>query len=433
MTNPPTRSPAWKWWVCGLLLSATMINYMDRQTLASLSVRVTRVFGLNEEQYGNLEFAFGLAFAGGSLLFGFLADRLGVRLLYPAVLVGWSTAGILTGFATSYEELLLCRIVLGAFEAGHWPCAITTIQRVLSREQRSFGNSLLQSGAAIGAILTPPAVLVILHWADPGESMRTAQQAAVGGLIAVSTGPAMRVWQEPFVAVGAVGLVWVIGWFLLVRRSDLEGKAGVETEAAVGSVRDAFRDRRFYALLIIVIALNIGWQVLRAWLPKFLIQGRLYSEPDALWFNSLFFVFADIGCLAGGATAAWLVRRGVDVHRSRVAVYAIASLLSALTLLAATLPAGWLLLITLLMVGAGQLALFPCYYSFVQELSRSHLGRVSGILAAGGWLISAPFQKLFGKLVDSTGSFDLGIALAGLPPLLGLVALLLLWRRTRSD
>ena len=85
-----SRPSSWKWWVCGLLLFATTINYMDRQTLANAAVRITGEFHLRQEQYGNLELAFGLAFAAGSLLFGFMADRISVRWLYPSILVLWS-------------------------------------------------------------------------------------------------------------------------------------------------------------------------------------------------------------------------------------------------------------------------------------------------------------------------------------------------------
>ena len=141
MTDSNHRPSSWKWLVTGLLLAATMINYMDRQTLANLAVRITDAFGLNNEQYGNLEFAFGWAFATGSLLFGYLVDRVSVRWLYPVVLLGWSAARALTGLARTYEELMACRVILGLFEAGHWPCALVTTQRLLSRQQRTLGNS----------------------------------------------------------------------------------------------------------------------------------------------------------------------------------------------------------------------------------------------------------------------------------------------------
>ena len=153
--TPQARPASWKWWICGLLLLASAINYMDRQTLANAAVRITRQFHLNQEQYGNLELGFGLAFATGSILFGVMADRFAVRWIYPAVLILWSATGFATGLAQSYDGLLVCRTLLGLFEAGHWPCAIKTTQRLLAPEDRTMGNGLLQGGASIGAIVTP--------------------------------------------------------------------------------------------------------------------------------------------------------------------------------------------------------------------------------------------------------------------------------------
>src|SRR5438045_9131383 len=103
------RSRPWKWWICGLLLLASAINYMDRQTLANAAHRITTEFGLTQEQYGNLEFAFGWAFAVGSMFFGVLADRFPLRWVYPVVLLLWSLAGFTTGLIESYSGLLSCR------------------------------------------------------------------------------------------------------------------------------------------------------------------------------------------------------------------------------------------------------------------------------------------------------------------------------------
>ena len=64
------------WTICGLLLLASAVNYMDRQTLANAATRITTEFSLNNEQYGRFEQAFGWAFAVGSVAFGFLADLL---------------------------------------------------------------------------------------------------------------------------------------------------------------------------------------------------------------------------------------------------------------------------------------------------------------------------------------------------------------------
>src|SRR5438046_5078466 len=95
-----SRLSAWKWWVCGLLLLATTFNYMDRQTLANAAVRIVNEFHLSKEQFGIVERDFGRAFALGSLLFGFIADRVSVRWLYPGVLFAWSLMGFLSAWTT---------------------------------------------------------------------------------------------------------------------------------------------------------------------------------------------------------------------------------------------------------------------------------------------------------------------------------------------
>src|SRR5678815_3696867 len=128
----PHRPPSWKWIICGLLLLASAINYMDRQTLANAGARITKEFHLTQAQYGNIEAVFAYAFAAGSIVFGWLADRFSVRWLYAGVLTLWSLAGLATGFVRNEQELLWCRILLGFFEAGHWPCGIRTTRAPVS-------------------------------------------------------------------------------------------------------------------------------------------------------------------------------------------------------------------------------------------------------------------------------------------------------------
>src|SRR5215831_14116953 len=105
--NPAVRGAAWKWWVCGLLLLATMINYMDRLTLNQTSERILQAFHLDEEDYGEIESTFAIAFALGALTVGWMADRWNVWWIYPTAVFAWSLAGFATGFVESFTALLL--------------------------------------------------------------------------------------------------------------------------------------------------------------------------------------------------------------------------------------------------------------------------------------------------------------------------------------
>ena len=387
-----------------MLLLASTINYMDRQTLANAAVRITTQFHLSQQQYGRLEWAFGWAFAIGSLLFGIAVDRFSVRWLYPVALLLWSAVGFATGLVGSYEELLVCRTLLGLFEGGHWPCAIKTTQRLLESKDRSMGNSVLQAGTSIGAIITPLVLRAMLT-------------------------PAVDSWRLPFQAIGAVGVVWIVFWFLLVRKDDLtpspRSASGQSDSIALWKI---LFSRRMLVLFFMVACINTSWQTFRAWMPKFLQQGRGYAEADALYFNSLFFVATDVGCLGAGALTLWLIGRGMTVHGSRSLTFLLAAGLCALATLAVFLPGGWLLLAVLLLVGAGALGVFPIYHAFTQDISADHQGKVTGVASVAAWAFSSPAQEAFGWLIDKSGSFNLGLAIAGWLPILGFLALFFFWK-----
>src|SRR5262245_34205962 len=109
----PRRGASWKWWICGLLLLATMLNYMDRLTLNLTAVRIKQEFVLDSRDYGHLESAFAFAFALGGIVCGWMVDRYGARLLYPIAVLAWSAAGFSTGLAQGFVALLFCRFLLG--------------------------------------------------------------------------------------------------------------------------------------------------------------------------------------------------------------------------------------------------------------------------------------------------------------------------------
>jgi ACS family hexuronate transporter-like MFS transporter len=96
------------------------------------------------------------------------------------------------------------------------------------------------------------------------------------------------------------------------------------------------------------------------------------------------------------------------------------------------LPKGSALLAVLLVVGAGALGLFPIYHAFTQEISAEHQGKVTGVASIAAWALAPPAQKFFGRLIDQTGSFDLGLAIAGCLPLLAYAFLWLFWDPPQS-
>jgi MFS transporter, ACS family, hexuronate transporter len=428
-----TAGRSWKWWVCGALLLATMLNYMDRQTLSLTATQLKTEIHLDDGRYGQLERWFSYSFAAGGIFFGFIADRIGPRRLYPVILIGWSIAGLASplanwpGIAAALGEpdspglgefrwLFICRTFLGFCEAGHWPCALLTARNILSDTDRPLGNSILQSGASLGAVLTP---LVI-------QGIRAAGAP----------------WQAPFLVIGVIGLLWVPFWFWLIGRGDLSyrgarsgARSASEAEAAKlacasGSANPEFQLQfvvraamQFVALVVIVVTISLAWQFQRAWLPKYLKEFHHYSESTANYFTSGYYLVADVGCLFFGGVVSVLTRFTMGVRWARLISFTGCAALVSLSAVVPSLSPGPLLFIALLAVGAGALGAHPQYYALAQELPARHMGVLSGILAASSWVVVGYMQGEMGDYIKRTGSYDLPLIVTGLAPLAGLLAM----------
>ena len=320
-----SRTAGWARLVCLILLVATFLNYANRVVYTQNALQIQQALETGKEGYGRIEAYFGLGFAFGGLIFGILADRISVRWLYPTVIVVWSLAGFASGLASTIVELTVIRFILGFFEAGHWPCALRTTQRVFKPDQRTWGNSILQGGASLGAVATPLLVAALYRW-DPEQ------------------------WKLAFFIVGALGLPWAFWWLSTVSEADVRRPViqTDETSAGRGEERQLeeisfwriFLTRRWWLLLIVVVCINTLWHFIRVWLPDTLEDDHGYSHEFVQYFTSLYYLSTFFGSLASGWLTARLAAAGWNVHRARLAVFFGFGLLSTLTIAAAFAPRG---------------------------------------------------------------------------------------------
>jgi ACS family hexuronate transporter-like MFS transporter len=178
----------YRWTICALLFFATTVNYLDRQVLSLLKSDLEVEFNWSDTDYANIVMVFQLVYALSMLFAGRVIDWLGTKSGFAWSLILWSIGAVVHAFARGTGGFMMARAVLGFGESGNFPAAIKTTAEWFPKKERALATGIFNSGTNVGAILAP---------------LTVPRLAAAWG------------WQSAFVAVGAIGFLWLIFWFWL--------------------------------------------------------------------------------------------------------------------------------------------------------------------------------------------------------------------------
>jgi ACS family hexuronate transporter-like MFS transporter len=403
----PAISPI-AWAIAGLLFLATVLNYMDRQTLSMAAPLIQKELLLDNARFGLLASAFFFTYGGMMGVTGWIMDRVSIRWGYAATVLIWSLAGTLTGAAHNFTQLFACRLLLGVGEAANWPAALRVVSRVIPPEKRSLVNGIFNSGASAGAVITPPLMVFLsMGWS----------------------------WRFAFAVIGLLGFLWVAGWLLVTRLApeiDDRSEAAVKRAAAargsgytLTTWHDILRSGRFWGLIVSAITYNPCYYFYSTWLPTFFVQHRgVPFGPELGHLMVVPYIGFGVGSMLGGLPVLWLSRRGWPVRRSRKLIVAIATVLM--------LPIGAVphirstaLVLTIIFGMAISLGVWIAHYlSALQDVSDTQVSSVSGIIGAFGAFAGGLGMWAVGVVTSKAGGFTpVFIALSIMPILatLGIV------------
>jgi MFS transporter, ACS family, hexuronate transporter len=464
--GPDKRPHAWAWGLCWLMFASTVLNYMDRQAIALVGPQVKAQFGLDNLGFGWVLAAFQLSYAFFQWPAGYLADRWDVRRTYAGAVLGWSLAGIATAFAPTLGVLMVFRGLLGAGESFNWPCALRVTAGVLPPADRSLGNGIFNSGAAIGAVLTPLCVAPLaawLGWRSPFLVLGAGGLGWVVAWLALSRGPGLsdatpsqqagrnaglsRTARSAFLAVLALaaatvasglyfGLpaIWwgiavlMIGILIAALVLDPSQLEGADWASSLGEV---VRQRRFWVIAAVGITINVTWHFLVNWIPIFFQEERRLGLLVGGMVSSLPFLAADVGNLGGGALTRVLARRGVTTTAARKLIMTFCLVLVSCAVWVGFVQSETLIRVLICLTALGAAAYMVNYFAFAQDVLPRHTGLVIGYLGGLGNLFAAGFMPLAGYLSRDRGLTP-SFLIAGLLPLAGLVVLLTSWGHDES-
>jgi MFS transporter, ACS family, aldohexuronate transporter len=373
---------------------ATVINYLDRQTLSVAAPVLREQFHMSNVEYSRVVFAFLLAYTLSNGISGPVVDRLGTKLGYALCMMWWSVAALLHGFATGGLSLGMFRFLLGVGEAGNWPAGVKVATEWFPERERALASGIFNSGSAVGAILAPPIVAwTLLRYG----------------------------WPTAFVAVGAVGLIWLVLWLPAYRTPHA---AAAEIEAAPIPVRVLVGTRVVLAFTLSKIFLDPVWYFYIFWFPEYLKRARGFDMAAIGKYSWIPFAVAGAGNFLGGGLSAWLLRRSASVTVARKGAVTFFAVLMTSAIGVVVVQQAWLAiaLVSIAMLGyTGSLANMLALPGDV--FPKGSVASVYGLASMGSGFGGMLFTLITGWVVDHYSYTPVFIGFGLLP----LICAAILW------
>ena len=309
-----------RWWILGLVVLVTIINYLDRNTLGMMWQNIVIDLGLvdpnlPEDQFNDISkklfrdinLVFMIAYGLSQMFSGKLYDKIGTRRGFTFSALVWGVFDALASLAGSVKSFAFMRAGLGLGVAGPWPGAVKSNAEWFPQKERATAQGFFNAGASVGAILAPILIAVVYAWLG---------------------------WKWTFVAIGVLAPLWVIPWLVINKKGPKEHPwiteeekqyiVSGQPESKVSEDRalswgELLSRKKSYAVIAGRFFLDpILWMFV-TWLPIYLGQkyGMDIKQLAAhMWIP---YCGAALGSLAGGWTSSGLIKAGRSVSFSRKA------------------------------------------------------------------------------------------------------------------
>lgn len=405
----PTKKTNFRWAVAIMMWGAIAINYIDRTNLSAVAPVLMKEFNFTSVEMGYIMSAFFLSYTIFQIPSGWLADRLGQRLVLGGAVAWWSGATMLIALCNSLPAFIGSRILLGIGEAAAYPSGAGVTAKWFPDKERARATVIFDSGNKFGTAFAMPFIVWLL----------------------VSYG-----WKTPFIVSGLLGFIWVAIWWLYYSDPEKSKYANKEEVAYIREgqqVKEGLGDKtqplKWYQLLRYrnIQAMCIGFFMSNyaiyfyiTWFPTYLVKERGMSLIKMGWVAMI----PPLTALAVGFISAtisdYLYARGVPKTKVRK-INLVGGMLTASSIALAgfiTTDIGAVALLTLSYCGLACSG--PALWTLPGDVAPRNMTSTVGALQncvsnVGG--ILGPIVT--GHIVAATGSFIPALMLTGCITLIG--------------
>ena len=399
-----------RWTIVALLFFATTINYLDRMVIGILAPTLQNEIGWSDIDYGYIVTAFTAAYAIGLLGIGRLIDVIGTKIGYAFALTGWSLAAMGHAIARTVFGFGFARFALGLFEAGNFPAAVKTVAEWFPKKERAFATGLFNAGSNVGAIVAPLVVpWITLKWG----------------------------WQEAFIFTGAIGLIWLIFWFLFYEKPEKHKRLSekeleyIQSDPPDTPVKipwiQLLNYKGTWAFATGKFLTDSAWWFYLFWIPKFL------NENYGITLNKIgppliiIYVMADVGSIGGGWLSSFFIKRGWSINRGRKTAMLICALCVTPIAFASQASSVWIAVAFLSLATAAHQGWSANLFTTVSDMfPRKAVASVVGLGGMAGAISGMFIANITGFVLEFTGSYLIPFIIAGSVYLLALFIINLL-------
>lgn len=365
--NPPAQSPVRSPVTAALCFAVAVLEGYDLQVISAAGPQLRKAMSLGPEQMGWLFSASLIGLALGAILGGWIADRRGRKPVLVGSVLVLGVFTLASAYASSFDELLLIRVLAGAGLGGAMPTLIALMAEVAGSARATSTVTTIICGQPLGGIIA----------------------ALVGQTVAARFG-----WQSLFLIGG--GLTVLIAPLLLMGLPETGGAVNQAVRRRMPPVQALFGEGRAPASMLLwtVFILTLALlSVLLSWTPL-LVMGKGLPRPVGL--NAI--IAINVGGILGGLVISRLIDRH-GVRGPMVALY----LITAISLyLFARMDSEALLLLAAGFVGIGVLGAQFSLYGIAPRLYPLE-GRGTGVGVA----------VAMGRIGSILGPVVIGAALGG--------------------
>ena len=414
-----TRLWGLRWWMMGLLMVGSIINYLTRATLAVAAPTVLNDLAISEQQYSWILSAFQVAIMMQPLC-GYVMDTIGLKMGFAIFAVAWSFISMTHGLAANWQTLFGLRALLGFAEGSANPAGMKATSEWFPAAERGLAGGFFNMGASLGSMLAAP----LVAWAILTHS-----------------------WQFAFVLTGAIGLVWA-GLWLTFYQSPSKHRAlsarereyilaGQETHLAgagrpkVGTI---LGQRNFWGIAIPRFLADPTWGTLTFWLPLYLTTVRGFDLKQIAMFAWLPFLAADLGCMFGGTISITLQKyAGMGLINARRCAFTVGAMMMLGVAFVGLVDNPYVAVGLLSLAGFAHQTLSVTVITMASDLfKRNEVATVAGLAGTCGNAGVLVFSLAMGALVTQVGYTPFFVGLAALD-VLGAVILWTVVREQRPE